>query len=64
MVQVRGKAIPFDKKIINACFQMPEYDEDYLADGVQSYNLDDVIKRLCKPGTTWKMNEYIQEYCE
>lgn len=52
----------YDNKTIDALFQMPNYDgKDYLENGIRSYDLEDIIKRLCKPGTTWKTNEYQEE---
>lgn len=60
--QVRGYEVAFDSKTINELFAMPNYDgKDYLEPGLGSYDLDDIVKRLCKPGTTWVTNEYTGE---
>lgn len=34
VVQVRGQALVYDRKTINAFFQMPNYDKDYLVNDI------------------------------
>lgn len=58
VVQVRGRFVAYESQSINALFATLSYDgKDYLEPGLRCYDLDDIIKRLCKPGTTWKTND-------
>lgn len=62
VVQVRGQAVAFDSKTINTLFAMPSYNvKDYMEQGIHSYDLDDIVKRLYKPRTVWETNQYTGE---
>ena len=62
VVQVRGRSVAFDSISINALFGAPNYaGNDYMQLGFRGYDQEDVIRRLCKPGTTWKKNIYTGE---
>ena len=36
--------------------------DDYLTYGIKKYNLDTLVKRLCKRGTTWTMKRGTNEH--
>lgn len=62
VVQVRGKSVVFGSQAINALLATPNYEgKDYMEPGLRSYDIEDIIKRLCKPGSAWKKNDYIGE---
>lgn len=62
VVQVRGKAVAYDRKTINNYYQLPNYEyEDYLRNGLGAHDLNIVIAQLYKPGTTWKLRNGTDE---
>ena len=62
VAQVRGRLVAFGSQAINDLFAAPNYEgKDYLEPGLRSYDLEDIIRRLCRPGTTWKKNDYTGE---
>ena len=57
MAKVRGKAVAFDRSMINRFYGLEdiEYDEysAYVSDHV---DLNEIVNTICKPGTQWKMS--------
>lgn len=58
VVQVRGRSVAFGSQAINALFAKPSYEgRNYMEQGLRRYDLDEIIRSLCKLGTTWKTND-------
>lgn len=56
VVQVHGKSISYSRGAINSYSNLLNIlDDGYLKWGIKHYDLDNVIRRLCKPGTTWTL---------
>lgn len=62
IVQVRDKSVAFDRSAINTHFHLPNIKaDDYMENGTDGHDLTEVIQRLCKPGTTWKLKDNSSE---
>lgn len=54
-VFVRGKMVPFDRTTINRLYHLPDIEHDeYSTYAREELDLEQVILKLCRPGTQWK----------
>lgn len=56
VVQVRGKAVSYDKAIINSYYQIEDMsdDDEFTQYMTEDLDLEQVIKTLCRSGADWK----------
>lgn len=62
VVQVHGKLVSYARTTINSYYNLRDIDvDDYMYYGSDHYDLDLVIRKLCKPGTTWTLKQNTME---
>lgn len=62
VVQVRGRPVSYTRTTINSYFNLRDIlIDDYLYYGIGHCDLDVVIQKLCKPGTTWTLKQATDE---
>lgn len=56
VVQVRDKAVSYNKQNINAYYQIEDMsnNDEFTEYMTEDFDLDTVIKTLCRPGVDWK----------